>query len=249
MADRQGERRGGGLWVVIPYKGSAGSKRRLAGLLDTDARARLSQTMFEGVLEAACSASAVERVLVLHPATARVVTPSHPRLSLIAESQEVDAAPRDGLVDRLNTALRQAQRVATLGGASGLLMLPSDLPTVTGGDIDALIAAAEQSDVVIAPDRVSEGTNALLLAPPAAIEPRFGFGSYEEHRRQAQAAGVRVQVVERPGLALDLDTPADVQRLLLSAGDSPAARLLCDLGLTLESIGLAGCSPTASALP
>lgn len=245
MAGGQEERIRGGLWVVIPYKGSAGSKRRLAGLLDADARGRLSQTMFEGVLAAACGASAVERVLVLHPADAWVVAPRHPRLTLMAETREGDAAPDDGL----NAALRQAQHAAMEGGAAGLLMLPSDLPTVTSEDIDALGAASAGGDVVIAPDQASEGTNALLLTPPSALEPRFGIGSFAEHQRQAWAASVRLRVVERPGLALDLDTPADVQRLLLAAPHSPAAALLLDLGLTLDGIKKAGRSVQTSALP
>ncbi|MCC7367442.1 MAG: 2-phospho-L-lactate guanylyltransferase [Chloroflexi bacterium] len=249
MVDRLGERQSGGLWVVIPYKGSAGSKRRLAGLLDADARTRLSQTMFVGVLAAACNASTVERVLVLHPGDAWVVAPDHARLTFLAEAPEIDIAPDDGPGDGLNRALRQAQRVATSGGAAGLLMLPSDLPTVTTGDIDALSAAAEQANVVIAPDGAREGTNALLLSPPAAIAPRFGVGSFVEHQRQARAADVPLRTVERAGLALDLDTPDDVQRLLLNAANCPAARLLRDLGLTLEAVEQAGRSAAASARP
>ncbi len=68
--------------------------------------------------------------------------------------------------------------------------------------------------MAIAPDRAGAGTNALALRPTSAIPFRFGPGSHEAHRRAAEAAGLEVVTVERPGLAFDLDTPADLDRLL-----------------------------------
>ena len=47
--------------------------------------------------------------------------------------------------------------------------------------------------VTIVPDRHGTGTNALLLAPPDAIDPSFGPGSFARHRLAAEAAGADVR--------------------------------------------------------
>jgi 2-phospho-L-lactate guanylyltransferase len=52
------------------------------------------------------------------------------------------------------------------------------------------------------------------MRPVDAIPFRFGPGSFDAHLAAARAAGVPTAVVERPGLAFDLDTPADLERLL-----------------------------------
>ncbi|MGZ6256663.1 MAG: 2-phospho-L-lactate guanylyltransferase, partial [Candidatus Limnocylindria bacterium] len=56
------------------------------------------------------------------------------------------------------------------------------------------------------------GTNALALRPPDAIGFRFGGESHAAHTEAAEAAGVPLVEVHRPGLAFDLDTPADLAR-------------------------------------
>jgi len=64
----------------------------------------------------------------------------------------------------------------------------------------------------IAADKTGRGTNALALRPPDVIDFRFGVGSLAAHI--AQADGLPLSVVDRPGLAFDLDTPADLARWL-----------------------------------
>ena len=84
---------------------------------------------------------------------------------------------------------------------------------------------------MIAPDRAARGTNALLVAPPLALGPGFGEESFARHRRLAERADLTLAIVERPGLALDLDTPADVALLLADHHTGSAASLLRDLGV------------------
>ena len=57
------------------------------------------------------------------------------------------------------------------------------------------------------------GTNALLLSPPAVIEPAFGPASLEAHVRAARSADASVQLVIDPQLGFDLDTPEDLERV------------------------------------
>jgi len=149
------------------------------------------------------------------------------RLTVVDEMIEANGAAGR---DNLNHALRQAQALAAEGGADALLIVPADLPLVGVEDLHVLLNAAETASVVIAPDRAGHGTNALLLAPPDAIDPGFGEASFGRHRVLATAADLAQVVVERPGLGLDLDTPSDVALLLASDRDCRAAHLLRELG-------------------
>ncbi len=63
--------------------------------------------------------------------------------------------------------------------------------------------------VVLVPDRHGSGTNALLLAPPNAIDFRFGEGSRAAHAAAAEAAGATYVELDGP-LSFDLDTPEDL---------------------------------------
>ncbi len=111
----------------------------------------------------------------------------------------------------MNKALHLATRAAIGGGARRVLVLPADLPLVVPEDLQALLAlASDPPSVVLAPDRRQDGTNALLVSPAGLIEYEFGPQSYDRHRAAALAAGARVAVCDRPGLALDLDLPEDL---------------------------------------
>jgi 2-phospho-L-lactate guanylyltransferase len=94
-----------------------------------------------------------------------------------------------------------------------LLMIAGDLPLLTSSALDRLIAAAPERGVVLAPDRQSVGTNALLCSPPDVIPPCFGPNSFRRHVELAERAGVPVSVVDAPTLTFDVDVPEDLGRL------------------------------------
>jgi 2-phospho-L-lactate guanylyltransferase len=81
-------------------------------------------------------------------------------------------------------------------------------------DLDALLAhpAGERSALIV-PDRHGTGTNALLLTPPDVLAPSFGPDSRRRHLTDASAKGVPAEVVELESLALDVDTPDDLEAL------------------------------------
>lgn len=239
----------GGIWVVVPFKGPVGSKRRLAGLLNEAERARLSVAMLDGVLDAVLASGQVARLLVMAPEHVSPPGRHDPRLEFVSETLLDRVSEADNpAVDGLNRAVTQAQAAARTAGASSLLILPSDLPLIGAEDVDALVAAVEAAPVVISPDRAAEGTNALLVSPPNAIPSNFGVGSFERHQRLSEEAGLRVSVVSRWGLALDLDTPADVLRLLAIDQECRAARLLHDLEIRsrFASLGLGQPAPSGA---
>ncbi|MDQ2853975.1 MAG: 2-phospho-L-lactate guanylyltransferase [Chloroflexota bacterium] len=186
--------------IIVPHRGLAAAKTRLAPVLDDAEREALARRLLERVLR------------VAHEACGDVVviTPSE------ALQAQVSAAGARLVVQRgmgLNAGLEQARREALGDGIDSLLVLHGDLPNLGADDIAALLAAVPQpGGVAIAPDRTGSGTNALALRPPDAIGFRFGVGSFDAHRAEAEAAGVALAEVHRPGLAFDLDTPEDLAR-------------------------------------
>jgi 2-phospho-L-lactate guanylyltransferase len=82
-------------------------------------------------------------------------------------------------------------------------------------ELDALLGKARANDryAVVVPDRHGSGTNALLLQPPDVIPPAYGVDSVYRHQSIAADAGVHVEVAEIESLALDVDTPDDLEAL------------------------------------
>ncbi len=74
-------------------------------------------------------------------------------------------------------------------------------------------------DVIVVPDRHGDGTNALLLTPPDAIQPAFGPGSRERHERLAEEAGATCTAIAVATLGLDVDTVDDLAALRTALED------------------------------
>lgn len=184
--------------AIVAVKGFERGKYRLAGVLTEAERHLLIKTMLNDVLDALRAAPGIASINVL--------------------SSDITVLPKDveQIVDPgtgLNAAVSHAARVVSNEGAHSMLFLPADLPLVTADDINALLAAASDHDAVIAPDARHSGTNALLLTPPQLIEPQFGEQSFTAHVQAIRYSGARLQIVERPTLAHDIDVPADLHAL------------------------------------
>jgi 2-phospho-L-lactate/phosphoenolpyruvate guanylyltransferase len=227
------------LWVIVPAKEPWRAKSRLAGVLTPARRWSLSMQLLERTLLAVREATLVDRCLVIsnaapHLAMARAY--GAVAVSELRTPRESNAAlpVSDPAAEPLNAALRQAAEVAVRGGATALLVLHADLVEVSAPTIDDMVRAMPAGPgVVLAPDRRRVGTNALLTRPPQIIPFAFGPGSFEAHRRLAEALGITLVVHESPGLADDLDTPDDLTL--------PAAREMLVTG--------AACGPRPTSRP
>jgi 2-phospho-L-lactate/phosphoenolpyruvate guanylyltransferase len=196
-----------GRWAVMPVKSFDMAKSRLEGVLTLPERRELAQSLMRNALTALVDSGCFEHVVV--------VSRDEAVLTFGAELG-AEAIREEGPPD-LNEALRSVRDVALVDGAVSLLVLFSDLPHVTAEDIRALVEASRRCSVVIGPDRRAEGTNALLLRPPDAIDYAFGALSFEKHLAAASKAGLEVVVLRRAGIGLDVDFPED-----LAAMDVPA---------------------------
>jgi 2-phospho-L-lactate guanylyltransferase len=197
------------IWAVVPMKPLQGAKSRLAEVLSTEERVVLSTSLLVRTLEELNRASSISHTLV--------VSKDSDVLAL-ARSLGARTLMEHG-ASNLNPALNRATAVAKGYGASGVLVIPADLPNITAADIEAVLSSACAPPViVIAPDRHQRGTNALLSVPPDLIEYEFGPGSFEKHLHRAALEDIRVIVVDLPALAFDLDWPEDL--LLFQEGNS-----------------------------
>lgn len=190
------------VFAVVPVKDLSETKSRLSPSLDPEERGALTLALLENVLAALREAGGVERI--------GVVSPDRRALSL-AEEAGATALLQESR--GLNEALEEGRRWALDGGASALLVLPADLPYLSASDVRMLLDSSGDSAVVISPDRLWEGTNALLLRPPDVLPFAFGPGSFEAHLRAAGERGIETEIRESAGVAFDLDTREDLRVL------------------------------------
>lgn len=209
--------------AVLPVKRFALAKRRLATGIDDERRVALIEAMLGDALEAIAAARSLERTIV-------VTSEQRAASAAAASGAEVVPDPDEG--GHSGAALAGIEQ-ALASGACCAVLLPSDCPLLAPREIDRLLTGLPERFVAIVPDRHGAGTNALVLAPPDAIQPSFGEGSRARHVSAARSANIPFAVEELPSLALDLDTPADVVALTreLEARPGRARRTAKVLGI------------------
>jgi len=192
--------------AVVAVKPFSTAKQRLAGRLDPSARAALVEAMFRDVLAALLQVARIEHVIVVTP---------NPTIAAAARAAGATVVEDD---ERGYSAAALAGiRCALAAGIERVVLVPGDTPLVDSVELDTLLAepsapgSPPTPSVVVVPDYHGAGTNALLLAPPDVIAPAFGPGSCARHAAAARAAGARVRVAHVASLALDVDTPAELE--------------------------------------
>ncbi len=201
-------------WAIVPLRGLEDAKTRLGGELDAEERLELVTSMARRTLAATRDAVTLSGTILV-----------------TADPAAADLARDEGaraIVQRLpglNAALREGRAAAMGAGAQAVLIVPIDLAAIGAAAIDAVVAEARAGVrsgrvVGIVGDRRGEGTNVLYLEPPDVIDPAFGEGSFDLHRRAARAANAPLVVLGGP-LTLDVDTPADLVRAELVHAEAP----------------------------
>ena len=178
------------------------AKQRLGPALDPRSRRTLARRNAERAVRAA---AAGERRLVV--AGSQEVATLAKRLG----SQFVVEPRQEGQ----NVAAKRGIAYAVAGGAGAVVLLSSDLPSVTAKSVRELlqVAAKIEAPAVVAVPAVGRGgTNALYLRPPDAIALHFGADSLESFRREAENRGVNFVIHQSEAMALDLDEPDDLAR-------------------------------------
>jgi 2-phospho-L-lactate guanylyltransferase len=189
------------LWCVIPAKPFEEAKTRLSPDLSPEVRAMLAALFFRRTVQEVCRFFEPDPV---------VVVTRCPKILRLAETYGA-VGVHEGPQADMNAALAIAAGHAIAHGASGILAISADLPAITGGDLADM--TADPTTPALAPDRHGTGSNALYWPGPRPGPYLFGPQSFRRHLAAMAVGGVRPRIVRRPGLALDIDTLADLQCL------------------------------------
>lgn len=202
--------------ILVPVKNLSGAKQRLASLLDQVTRTELAQTMLLDVLETLASWA------------------GRPEVALVTSDLfACDLARRFGFevipdsANRSETdAIEMATQVCEARGVDFTLVIPGDIPLIQAGEMEKILEAAPEEGSVLAPAADGRGTNAVFRRPAGLFPLRFGNDSFKPHLAAARANGKPVVVLSLPGIALDVDSPADLRRLADLPGETRSQRMV-----------------------
>lgn len=197
--------------VVVPVKGTADSKSRLAPDRTRSERAALAAAFATDAVSVLLETPDVAEVIVVAPRGELAADLERRGARLVADPGEgLNAAVRAGL-----TALRPhgLARAAMLG----------DLPALRADAVATVLSAASAHPLAYVADADGTGTTLITATGAHPLVPRFGAGSALRHaaagHRELGAAAAAV-------LRRDVDTEADLDAALaLGVGPATTAAL------------------------
>lgn len=199
---------------ILPVKRLDAAKSRLDALFDPGQRRELAAAMLEDALDLCAAAKFISW---------HVLSADDTVLRKGAERgfATVEDPPSGGLNDSLTYAIER------LSKADSVTIIPADAPLATVAELQDILDTGAISDVVVVPAERDAGTNGLYLSPPDLMAPRFGESSFSSYLRNAHETGLRCSILPLEGLALDIDSPEDVDELLSgSPRENRTVRLL-----------------------
>ena len=191
---------------LLPVKALDRAKARLGPGFDAEQRREIAAALLDDALALCLSVDVLQWWVV-----------SDDR-EVLARARDAGLKTVDDPGSGLNDAIAVAVDAAAGAGAESVTVIPCDVPLAYKGDLADLLDTGATSDIVLVPSGDDGGTNALFLTPPDIIEPAFGPGSLQRHIALAERRGYRCSILSLPRLALDIDTPADVDVFLSRAG-------------------------------
>jgi len=203
--------------AVVPIKGLETAKARLSKRLTAEERRALVLAMLEDVLAALSQVTGLSSIMVVT---------REPEVATRAARFGAELL-EDTTKEGHTAAIELAARELDGRGETAMLCVPGDVPAVTAQEIaDVLRALGPAPAVVFVPSHNERGTNAALVSPPRVLSLRFGEPSFVPHVTRAKELGLRTEVLRRPGLALDLDTPEDLDLFLREPSPTQTYRFL-----------------------
>jgi 2-phospho-L-lactate guanylyltransferase len=213
--------------ILIPVKNLSSAKQRLAAVLDQSARTELAQAMLHDVVAAVAGWRG--------RTTVALVTSDSFAIDL-GEKYAFEVIP-DPANPGETGAIEMATRLCVERGIGSTLVIPADIPLIQAGELAQIFAHAPDQGSVLVPAADGRGTNAAFRRPADLFPLRFGNDSFKPHLAAAQATGKPCQVLSLPGIALDVDNPADLQALIAHSGETHTQKLI--RGWTLDNVFLA----------
>jgi 2-phospho-L-lactate guanylyltransferase len=196
-------------------KNLSGAKQRLGVLLDQPSRTQLAQAMLHDVLAALAGWSNRPEVAVVT---------GDPFAMELARQSKFEIIP-DPENPGETGAIEMATRICAERRIGNTLVIPADIPLMQAWELEEILKNAPAEGSVLVPAADGRGTNAAYRSPAALFPLRFGNDSFKPHHAAAQATGKPCVVLRLPGIAVDVDSPEDLQHLLSLPGETRAQQL------------------------
>jgi 2-phospho-L-lactate/phosphoenolpyruvate guanylyltransferase len=206
--------------ILVPVKNTSSAKQRLAAALDQPSRTALAQAMLCDVLTTLYNWPARRENHL--PAVA--VVSSDPYALKLATEYGFEVIPDPDNPGETG-AIELATRICVERGADGTLVIPADIPLIQSWELDEILQHAPVEGSVLVPAADGRGTNAAFRRPANLFPLRFGNDSFKPHHAAAEATGKPCIVLDLPGIAVDVDNPADLQQLISVPGETGSQRL------------------------
>jgi len=202
--------------LLVPVKSMSNAKQRLAEALDQSHRTQLADAMLRDVLTAASAVThRVDIFLVTGDAAAKAL------------AQEFDFGVIEDLRNESESAaIEMATAWCEDRAYDTTVVIPGDIPLVTGGELNAVLDAAPPEGALFVPAYDRRGSNCVLRRPVNLIPLRFGNDSFLPHCEAVRQTGKPLVILEFPGIGLDIDQPHELDLLLQRDGDTHTQRLL-----------------------
>lgn len=198
--------------AVVPVKRLTAAKTRLSAAPDSDRQA-LALAFARDTVSALLTSGLVEAVVVVtdDPSVEEILR--GPRISTIGE-------PGGG---GLNEALvHGAMHLLATDNRRSILAVCADLPALRATEVTEALTAAEAYERGFVVDHGGTGTTLLTARRGAALDPRFGIGSAEAHRR----SGALEIEGALPSLRQDVDSSTDLEAAVRLGVGAWTARVL-----------------------
>lgn len=201
--------------IIIPIKSLALAKHRLTAVLTPCERAGLVLAMLEDLLDT-------------------IAGLDHGSVLVVASDDAVfDIARKFGARPvKENQPIGYNEAVA-LGFAKvpagrDVAVLPGDIPLASACELSALITGTKKGErhLRLVPAHDRQGTNGLFQSTKGLIKQAFGPNSFANHIYASHECGVRPEIIEAPGLGLDIDTPADLNTFAMRSTAGASHRFL-----------------------
>ncbi|HTS06719.1 MAG TPA: 2-phospho-L-lactate guanylyltransferase [Candidatus Eisenbacteria bacterium] len=202
--------------ILIPIKNTAFAKQRLASILDQPARTELARAMLTDVLTTLHEWKNCPKVGIVS---------SDEYANELAAEYKFEVIP-DPDNPGETAAIEMATRVCIERGEESTLVIPGDVPLIEVWELEEIFKHAPGPGSLLVPAWDRRGTNAAYRNPADLFPLKFGNDSFKPHHAAAQATGKPCVVLNLPGIAVDVDNPADLRQLLsLPPGETRAQRL------------------------
>lgn len=194
--------------VLIPVKRFALAKSRFAATLGPHERRLLAATMVRRVLD---SVAPVEPSAAVSWSAA-VVT-DEPEVIELANQRGIAilAEPR---ARTLEAALAAGIETLTRLGFERLAFIPGDVPQIATADVRELVDAPDANTVRLVAAKRDGALNAVSWPAHHALALEFGAGSAARVAQGVERAGLVVEWLTAPRIALDIDVPQDLSEWL-----------------------------------